>query len=805
MPSAAKGVVVENASDGGFFFWLVRYYLFGAIALCALLVAGTFGAWISLARSLHVPDLARYVLVAPAVTAIRAHDGTLLAELAHETRYPVPLERIPERVRQAFLAAEDRRFYEHRGLDLRGIVRAVLANLRAGRVTQGGSTITQQLAKAYLGPERTVARKLREAVLASRMESRCTKAQILGAYVNHVYLGHGAYGVQAAARRYFDKNVWALDLAESATIAGLAQAPSRDSPFRSLDRAHVRRDAVLDSMARAGFIAEAERDQAKAQPFRLRAPARPPSERSPWFAEHVRRDLVQRFGEDAVYRGGLEVETTDDVLLEAHAARSVDHVLRKLDKRQGWRGPEAHLDGAARDEFLRRAADLYGDTDLEEKRLYLALVDSVDPGRAEIRVGRRLYALPLSEASWAYPYSTYDPRNDYQVGSLTRVLRAGDVVWVRAAHVSRRARFEDFTYEPADKDGRPEPKWLAAFEGPPRGEFVLALEQTPRMQGVIYGFDHRTGYVHVMVGGHDFARSQFNRAVQSCRQPGSTIKPLYYSLALDDGFTYDSKLVDVPAPEVDPETGEVWMPQNLDGTVDVEVPLDFAFVWSKNIPSLQLFKKLGAERVAEWMRRLGVTTPIIADKALALGASCMRIDEMTRAMAILARDGQWISPVYVRRVRDRTGRVLLDHSVPDDPWLAPADRLDRVAARIGERARQAVPARAARLTSQLLRKAVTHGHAAVLRATGVPVAGKTGTSSRTADVWFVGYTSEWIFTAWVGDDMYERPLGRHEAAYTVAVPMFAHFIWPATRGRPLRETSWDEEPRAEAGGAPAVH
>jgi penicillin-binding protein 1A len=297
-----------------------------------------------------------------------------------------------------------------------------------------------------------------------------------------------------------------------------------------------------------------------------------------------------------------------------------------------------------------------------------------------------------------------------------------------------------------------------------------------------------------MVGGGDYDRSEFNRVVQACRQPGSSYKPIYYSLALDRGYGYASLLNDIPRAEVDPITGEVWTPTNLNNTVEYQVTLEYALIWSKNVPSVQLFKLLGGRDIEAWARRLGFTTPIIPDQALALGASCTRLDEMTRAFSAFARNGSLSDPVYVRRVRDRDGRVLEDHTAISDPMGSPDLRLDRLVALAGSHTENVIPPRTAWLTSQLLRHVVTKGHAPALRATGLPAAGKTGTSSATMDVWFVGYTSRWMTTTWIGDDRRERPLGHKDAAFMLTVPMFARYMWDVAALQPLQEIPW-ERPR----------
>ncbi|MSP17235.1 MAG: hypothetical protein EXR73_11620 [Myxococcales bacterium] len=794
---AGRPIRVGNRSDGGYAFWLARLYGFALLALVPL-AAGAglwcYGVW---ARSTPTLDaLDRYASVAPGVTRVFAYDGSVLGELAAERREIVPYDRLPPRLVEAFLAAEDHRFFEHQGLYLRGIARAAWRNLTAGEFAQGGSTITQQVAKQFLGAEKTLARKAREAIVARRLEARYPKEEILSVYLNHIFLGAGAYGVQAAARRYFSKDVGELGLGDLALLAGLAQAPSRDSPLASLANATRRRDEVLDKLVRYGFVPAADANAAKADAITLDPEGDSFLTTEPYFAEHVRRLLKKRYGAEKLMTGGLRVDTTTWPFVESVAYENVDWNARRQDKRQGWRGPEAHVDGRAKETFLERARELYGDGPLTPGRRVLALVEEVESSGARVVVGNARYRLPLARMKWAARWSRSDDVNDREIASAKAALDAGDIVWVSRPQPVQR-KFSDWSLdEKMNADWRPA-RTLEVDDD------EVQLEQTPRVQAALLTFDHETGYVVSMVGGQDHARSEFNRAVQACRQPGSTYKPIYYSTALDEGFTFDTLLNDIPRVEIDPITGEEWRPENLHGTMETEVTLEHALVFSKNIPSVDLFKRVGAEDVERWARRLGFTSPIIADRALALGASCTYMDELARAFAIFARNGRWLDLVSVRRVRDRDGRVLEDSTVYWDPMLAPSERLDRLAATAGVRAREAIPARTAFLTTKLLRAMVDHGYNANLRQTGVIAAGKTGTSSATMDTWFVAFTDRWMTAAWLGDDLRERQLGRDDAAYMTAVPFWARYMAEALHGQTFREIPWEVPAgvrRADRGG-----
>jgi penicillin-binding protein 1A len=798
-------VAIANPSDGGLVYWLCKLYAFAGCAILAALAFIGLGVYLHFCKELPpIPDLTTYASTAPGMTTMWGQDGTLLAELSTERREIVPLDHVPQPLIDAFLSTEDRRFFSHGGFDVRGLLRALAANLKAGGVKQGGSTITQQVAKAFTSSERSWSRKVKELIFARRLEAKYTKREILALYLNHIFLGNGAYGVQAAARKYFDKDVAELDLGQLALIAGLAQAPSRYSPFVDEEAAYKRRAEVLDNMVGNELLSRGDAEKWKKAPLRQQQRRDYFHEMTPYFSEQVRRDLIKRLGQKAFYEGGYRVETTVVPYVDALAEDNVDHATRKLDKRQGWRGPEARLgDETKAAEFRTRAQALYGRGPLVEDKIYLGLVEKVSAQGAVVRVGSKLYPLPLENMSWAAPYSASDATNDKQITAASDALRKHDVVWVRWNWHSRIGRFADFLY---DEQG--EATWVPEQLEPKRAPKTqeLALEQTPRVQGSIYAFDHRDGYVLAMAGGDDFDRSEFNRVTQACRQPGSAYKPIYYSLALDRGYAYDTMWNDKLKAEVDPTTGELWIPQNVDGSYTTTVSLERALVWSKNPPSVEIFHILGSKDVEKWSKRLGMTTPLITNakcdkefcSSLALGASCVHIDDITRAFAVFARNGKPQEPITVKRVIDRRGRVVEDHSSWDDPWLDGDARLDRVAATMGNEPKAVIDPRTAYLTSKLLREIVTTGHSAPIRATKVLAAGKTGTSSRTSDVWFIGYTSRWMTTAWLGDDKYERQLGYKDASFMLSVPMWARFMYAAVGDQPLEEIPWDRPPKIKA-------
>jgi len=804
-------VAIANRADGGFWYWLGKLYGFAAlVAIVLALLAGAVAYGYFSLRTPPMRDLRAYPHAVPSVSRIYAADGTLLGEFAREWREFVPYDQIPQQLVDAFLAVEDHDYFEHGGISFKGIARAAWRNLTAGDFAQGGSTITQQVAKQFLGSEKSLSRKAKEAIMARRLEATYSKKAILAVYLNQIYLGAGAWGVAAAARRYFNKDLDQLSLAECAMIAGLAKAPTLYSPIHGGKRALERRNLVLDKMEQWGKASGADVAKAKAQPIELHLYRDIFPDRMPYYAEHVRRYVTETYGADALAEDGLRIETAAEPTWEAAAYENADYGARHQDKRQGWRGPEWRLDGqarapvspsntgavpTARELFLSRQKQLYGTGPLVPGKRYLALVDKVGDDQAEVLVGDRRLKLPLRNMSWAVKWESGNADNDLTIDSVRAALKPGYVVWV-AREIRSIAKFSAYE-QPNAKDV----EWLVhddQHEWDVAHPDVVRLEQVPHPQTTIFTADHGSGYVVAMVGGFDYDRSVFNRAVQAYRQPGSTYKPIYYSLGLDQGYGYDTVLDDVPVQITDPDTGEVWTPTNLGETWDNAVTLEYALVFSKNVPSVDLFRRLGAKNVEEWARRLGITTKIFADDALALGASCSRLDEMARAFTLFARLGTWWPRegghekdwVYVRRILDRSGNALEDNTIAADPELGAGDRFDRLAANAGIEAPRAIAPRTAYLMTKLLAEEVTFGFSNVLRATGLNAAGKTGTSSATHDNLFIAFTSKFTTLVWMGDDKKERALGKNDAAYLTVVPLWARYMYEAAHAFPNPEIPW---------------
>lgn len=753
-----RPIRIANRRKGGFFRWTLRVLALLALAgaLAAALVA--VGAYVHFSRDLpRIASLDDYR--PPTVSRFYADDGRLIGEFTIERRVVVPLERMPRHLIEAFLAAEDKRFFAHDGVDYRATIRAVLANALAGRTVQGASTITQQLCKTLVGREKSYERKAREAILARRTEHRLSKLEILYLYLNQIYLGHGAYGVQAAARNYFRKDVWDLSLAEAAMLAGLPPQPGRLNPVLDFDGARERQRYVLDRMVAEGFIDRATADGAFAEPLTVH-PELPSvfDERAPYFAEHVRKHVQERYGYDALNIGGMRVHTTVDADQQRAARDALQRGLHAMGERQGYTGPIERLAPDAVPGFIERATALYGGPEaLEPERWYHGVVTAAERDEARVRIGALEARLPLRGGmAWARPFDEEDEANTGRLADVRKALAPGDVVLVRQ---NRGSRF-------ADAD-------------PP----VLALGQEPPVQGALIAVEPRTGYVTAMVGGFDFDQSEYNRAFQGCRQPGSIFKPLVYSLALAGQFTLASLVDDTPIAVYDRKEQYIWKPKNFGGQYKGSVLLRDAFIRSMNIPAIRVIRDVGPERAAEWAQKLGITTPMYPDQSLVLGSSCVYPWDIVRVYALFAERGRALRAGFIKRIEDRDGRILEDRTHFTDPH-APLDaRLDGLLRAFDEPRPRLLDDATAYLIQTALRQVVEAGTAVRARALDKPAGGKTGTTDA-YDAWFVGFTESLSAAVWIGSDLNKRRLGRGETGGKVALPVWLRFMQSALEGVP---------------------
>jgi penicillin-binding protein 1A len=786
--------------------------LWTLVGLAALVVLGGAGvaslAYLALVADL--PDLRNLEDYRPPLTSVVLdRSGRPIGEFYEERRRLVDLDELPPHVVQAFIAAEDKTFFEHSGVDYASIVRAAWTNLRAGgEIRQGASTITQQLVKSMLlSPERTLRRKLREMLLARRIEQRFAKQEILHLYLNQIYFGSGAYGVAEAARTYFGKDVREIDVGEAALIAALPKAPTRFSPYRNPTRAEERRRYVLARLREEGAIDVATEMRASANPPALR---RPPEyddyELAAYFTEEVRRKLFETLGGERVLRGGLVIETTLDLELQRTAVAALRAGLEALDHRQGYRGPVRRVEPGAVEEEIARLAEenqlVAASADAEEEdaeaaarsaaapaapptdRPLLAVVTRVDERANLARVAFApglAAAVRVEDVAWARPFNTESA--PWQIQKIATAFHVGDVVRLKS-------------YRPVAKEGEPEPgtRWT--------------LDQKPLVQGALLSLEIESGEVLALVGGYDFADSEFDRAVQAERQPGSSFKPFVYAAALGRGFTPTSILHDRPVVMED-GSGKTWRPQNYSRRFLGPITMREALARSVNNATIHLMRDVGVESVIEMARRLGVRALLEPNLSLALGSYPVTLLEITRAYGVFAKGGRPVEARFVRGAKDPGGALLLEALTLEPPSGAVAagaasapDELGGLPPRAAGSAPPAggapappadadgrvIPAAQAYLALDLMRAVIQHpqGTGAKARSLGRPLAGKTGTTNSQADAWFIGFSPDLATGVWVGFDSKEV-LGKGETGAKAALPIWIDFMKVALETRPERD------------------
>lgn len=726
-------------------------WLFGFGIFVALAGIGVVAVYIAQVSS-ELPD---YTVLKdyqpPVTTRVHAADGTLLAEYARERRLFQPIETIPQTLLQAFISAEDKDFYKHGGLSVDGIIRALRDNVMArvegnAAIQGGGSTITQQVAKNFLlSSEQTWDRKIQEAILAMRIESTFSKDKILELYLNEIFLGLNSYGVAAAALNYFDKALYQLTLSESAYIAALPKGPNNYHPFRRPKQAIERRNWVLDRMAENGYITQQVADQAKQDPLNV-IPRQSGSQlySAEYFTEEVRRQLRGLFGEDQLYGGGLSVRTTLDPKLQAHARRALMDGLIRYDQNEGFRGPVASVDVAG--DWGEAVAAIKPLSDVPEWTLAVVLEMDANEARIGLRPGSDVDGKLLPDRVTG---TLAGPDIKWVSKKLSAVLKVGDVVYVSPV---------------SGKDGH------------------YTLQQVPELEGALVAMDPRTGRVLALVGGFSYAESEFNRATQALRQPGSSFKPIVYSAALDNGYTPASVVLDAPLEIVNAD-GSVWRPENYSQEFYGPQTLRRGIERSRNVMTVRLAKDLGMPLVAEYAKMFGIYDDLKPLLAMSLGAGETTDMRMTAAFATIANGGRRITPTLIDRIQDRYGKTVYRHDerlcdgCVAGEWAGQAEPLI-----IDNREQVLDPMTAYQITS-MMEGVVQRGTGTAARQLGRPVAGKTGTSSDYKDAWFVGFTPELAVGVYVGFDQ-PRNMGRQATGGELAVPIFTDFMEDALKGKP---------------------
>jgi penicillin-binding protein 1A len=761
------------------------------------------------------------------VSQVFAEHGEVIGEFFEEKR--IVRRDIPVQVKQAFMAAEDSNFYFHQGVDFFGMLRAAYVNIMAGGIRQGASTITQQVARAFLlSSERTFERKIREIILAWQIENSLTKDEILFLYLNHIFLGAGSYGVGAAAQIYFGKDLNEITLAEAAILAGLPKAPSKYSPQKNPMRVKRRQLYVLKQMYENNFISKQEYEEAAAQDVFVEPPKNINQTIAPYFVETIRQQLMEEYGSTRVLEDGLRIYTTLDLEKQKAAQNALRKGLSELEKRQGYRGPLRHT---TREEYFRgrefvkddgSSRDSEAEVSLEEAKnkgnilmrppkaaepgdFMEGIVSSVDDGKGEVFVEfdpGHFARMSFETMRWAHKRVAASEEDEEEieiqaVNTPSDVLRKGDVVLISVVSVP-------------------------SARGLP---LEAQLEQHTMVEGALLSIDPQNGFMKSMVGGYDFARSQFNRAIQAKRQPGSAFKPIIYAAALDLGFTAASLIQDIPITFENAADEEKWRPANYDQKFLGDVTLRSSLLASRNIPTIRLLNEVGLDTVINYARRTGITSPLQRDFTLALGSSVTTLEEIMRPYVVFSNGGYTKKVYLIKRVTDRHGALLKENVLENyetdsiatiqssvaelkkeiagvvfkgsaEPEEAQGESFLRDTKSDAKRelkvitsplkAGQVLSTETSFLMTHLLKENVLYGTGKRAKELQRPASGKTGTTDQNRDAWFIGYTPELVTGVWVGfDDL--RVLGRAETGSRAAVPIWLDFMVKATAPYPISD------------------
>src|ERR1700755_3451285 len=740
---------------------LLRFLGFLFAAGTILFVVGVAGAAGLLWHfSKDLPDYSQLQNYEPPVmTRVHAADGSLLGEYARERRLYLPIQAVPKLVINAFLAAEDKNFYDHGGIDFTGMARAAVVyaqNYGSNRRPQGASTITQQVAKNFLlTNEVSFSRKIKEALLAMRIERTYSKDKILELYLNEIYLGLGAYGIAAASLVYFDKSVNELTVAEAAYLAALPKMPASLHPVRTRARAIERRNYVIDRLQENGWIKTSDADKARKDPLIVTSRSNGAHTfAGEYFAEEVRRDIFERYGEKKLYEGGLSVRTTLDPKIQLEARKTMVAGLVRYDQEQGYRGPVQKLDISG--DWGIKLADVKSLSDISPWQMAVVLEVSNDSARVgfqptrdlggAVNKQRKTGIVTLDGVKWAK--AAQGNTRGKTPTSVAQVLSPGDVIYV----------------DPLFKDGNP-------VEGQYR------LEQLPEVSGAMVVMDPNTGRVLAMVGGFSFDQSQFNRATQAYRQPGSSFKPIVYFSALDNVYTPSTQVVDAPIEIDQGQAGGVWRPENFsNGKYLGPTTLRNALRLSLNTVTVRLAQDIGMPLISEYARRFGVYDELPNYLSYALGAGETTVMRMVTGYSIFANGGRRVKATLIDRIQDPYGRTIFKHDARECRGCdAPDGWKNQAEPQLIDRREQVLDVMTAYQITSMMEGVVQGAPAMALREVGKPIAGKTGTTTDAKDLWFVGFSPDLVVGLYVGYDK-PRSLGRSAQAGHTAGAIAREFL-----------------------------
>ncbi|HWA30896.1 MAG TPA: penicillin-binding protein 1A [Rhizomicrobium sp.] len=730
-----------------------RILVYGGLGLAGLALLGVlvlFGYVYSLSRDLpSVEALQDYQ--PPVTTRVYAGNGDLLGEYARERRIFVPIEFVPKLVIEAFTSAEDKNFYSHPGVDPSGIARAAIKDVGLvleGRRPQGASTITQQVARDFLlNSDVKMTRKIKEAILAIRIDATYPKSKILELYLNEIFLGENSYGIEAAALNYFGKSIDQLDVSEVAFLASLPKAPANYDPRYHKQAAIDRRDWVIGQMYENGYITRAQRDAAIAEPLDTQMrPLGIQAEDADYFVEEVRRILYSKYGQDKLYDGGLQVRSTLDSRLQNYAVNALRAGLVRYDRRHGWRGAVSNISVSGN--WKAALASAGNQSGIDTWRVAVALGYDGNDTQIGLANGSR-GTIPFSEMSWARPEIRKSATVGAAPASPRDVVKIGDVIYV----------------EPIDNKGD------------------YGLRQVPEVNGAIVAMDPHTGRVLALSGGFSYASSQFDRAMQAQRQPGSSFKPFVYAAALDNGYTPVSKILDAPVSLPQGPGLPMWTPKNFEKHFLGLATLRRGIVLSRNLMTIRLAAAVGMDKVVQYPIRFGVYDKLPAYLSNSIGAYETTLMRLTTGYAEFVNGGKKINATLIDRIQDRTGKDIYRHDPRDcqgcniPVWHNQPEPL------LPDTREQIIDPRTAYQIVSLLEGVVQYGTGKSVSAVGKPLAGKTGTSNDSKDTWFIGFSPDLAAGVFVGFDN-PRTLGRYEQGATCAAPIFRDFMKGALENEP---------------------
>jgi penicillin-binding protein 1A len=700
----------------------------------AALLGAVFGAYHAVRQNL--PSVAELETFRPKViTSVYSDEGELLKDFAEERRIEVSYDQIPDVLKKAIIATEDPRFYNHKGVDFLGVLRAVKENIRTGRLLrrpEGGSTITQQLARLlFLYRQQTLGRKLREMYLSVEIEKNYSKDKIMEMYCNLFYLGHGVYGVEAASNYFFGKSVSELTLEEAALIAGIFRGPRIYSPYTNPDVTLRRRNHVINRMVEMGYISKEHGEEAKSKPLGVIPWRRGTSDFAAYFLEEVRRYIEKNYGSDLLYQGGLKVYTTLNPRLQEYAEESMLARLREMDKQKGWRKDKRNLLKEGKDKLEEEWLDRWITSSVDENEVTDAIVLAVTKNEASVRVKRYTGILTNKGIAWT------------KTNNLEKLFERGDVIQVKVQNIDE-----------ANK------------------QLTVSLEQDPLVEGAFLAIEPRSGQIKAMFGGYSFRRSEWNRATQAQRQAGSAIKPVLYTAALENRFTLATVVQDEPVEFIDKWRGEPWSPKNYDRKYKGAVTLRIGLEESRNVVTAKILDYISPQAGVDYCRRFGITSNVYPYLSLSLGSFEVSLLELVSAYTTFPNKGLRVRPYFITRIEDREGNVLEEAKVETEEVISP---------------------QIAYLMTYGLEGVIERGTGAAANSLGIPLAGKTGTTSDYSDAWFIGFSPSLCAGVWIGNDA-RVTIGNRQSGAVAALPAWMDFFKKIIEDEKARAAAQGREP-----------